>query len=196
MKRAGGRSLQGYNVQVVASEEQVILAAEVTQAHNDSDQLEPMIASARQELESTGVEQPLGTVLANGGYWNSAQIAAVRADGIDVIVPTRDRQRTKPRKLAPRQGPEAERIEAFLSKPASRRDSILTGLTYPAASDHRKAHPRLNATASNAGFFFAEVERQAEGAVLFTAPSQRRPMPPDRPVDRSAAGCLCFRVGA
>jgi hypothetical protein len=56
-------------------------------------------------------------VLADGGYWNSAQISAVRSEGIDVIVATRDRKRTKPRKLAPRQGPEAERIEAVLSKP-------------------------------------------------------------------------------
>jgi transposase len=117
MRRAGGRSLQGYNVQVVASEEQLIVAACVTQAHNDSDQLEPMVARARQELQNVGVEEPIGTVLADGGYWNSSQIAAVRSDGIDVIVPTRDRQRTKPRRLAPRQGPEAERIEALLSKP-------------------------------------------------------------------------------
>jgi transposase len=117
MKRAGGRSVQGYNVQVVASEQQVIVAAQVTQAHNDSDQLEPMVARARQELERAGVEEPLGTLLADGGYWNSPQISAVRADGIEVIVPTRDRQRTKPRKLAPRQGREAERIEALLSKP-------------------------------------------------------------------------------
>ena len=117
MKRAGGRSLQGYNVQVVASEEQVILTAQVTQAHNDSDQLEPMVARARQELENAGVEEPIGTVLADGGYWNAPQISAVRGAGSDVIVPTRDRKRTKPRKLAPRQGPEAERIEALLSKP-------------------------------------------------------------------------------
>lgn len=117
MKRAGGRSLQGYNVQVVASDAQLIVAARVTQAHNDSDQLEPMVARARQELENAGVAEPIGTVLADGGYWNSSQIAAVRSDGIDVIVPTRDRKRTKPRTLAARQGPEAERIEALLAKP-------------------------------------------------------------------------------
>jgi Transposase DDE domain len=34
-----------------------------------------------------------------------------------VIAPTRDRKRTKPRKYAPPQGHEAERIEALLSKP-------------------------------------------------------------------------------
>src|SRR6266508_4707482 len=39
MKRAGGRSVQGYNAQVVASPEQVIIAAQVTQSHNDADQL-------------------------------------------------------------------------------------------------------------------------------------------------------------
>jgi hypothetical protein len=39
MKRAGRRSVQGYNVQVVASEEQLIVTACVTQAPNDSDQL-------------------------------------------------------------------------------------------------------------------------------------------------------------
>jgi transposase len=42
MKRAGGKSVQGYNAQVVASPGQVIVAAQVTQSHNDADQLEPM----------------------------------------------------------------------------------------------------------------------------------------------------------
>jgi hypothetical protein len=37
MKRAGGKSVQGYNAQVVASPEQVIIAAEVTQSHNDAE---------------------------------------------------------------------------------------------------------------------------------------------------------------
>jgi transposase len=117
MKRAGGRSVQGYNVQVVANEAQLIVAAEVTQAHNDSAQLEPMVASARRELEQAGVEEPIGTVLADGGYWNSPQISAVRASGTEVIAPTKDRKRTKPRKYAPPQGREAERMEAFLSEP-------------------------------------------------------------------------------
>jgi transposase len=117
MKRAGGRSVQGYNAQVVADEAQLIVAAEVTQAHNDSTQLEPMVARARQELERAGVEEPIGTVLADGGYWNSPQIRAVRASGTDVIAPTQDRTRAKPRKYAPPQGPEAERIEALLSQP-------------------------------------------------------------------------------
>jgi hypothetical protein len=117
MKRAGGRSVQGYNAQVVASPEQVILAAQATQSHNDSDQLEPMVAHAVDTLREAGIEEPIGIVLADGGYWNGPAIANVREQGIDVLIPTQDRRRTRPRKLSPRQGEEAQRIEALLSKP-------------------------------------------------------------------------------
>jgi hypothetical protein len=120
MKRAGGRSVQGYNVQVVASPEQVILAAQVTQSHNDGDQLEPMVAQAAEELRAAGIREPIETVLADGGYWNSPAITEVRGRGIEVLVPTQDRRRTAPRKLSPRQGAEARRIEAVLSKPEGR----------------------------------------------------------------------------
>jgi transposase len=117
MKRAGGRSVQGYNVQVVASPEQVILAAQVTQSPNDADQLVPMVAHAARALRRAGVEEPIGTLLADGGYWNSPAITDVRGQGIDVLVPIQDRRRRAPRKLSPRQGAEARRIEAVLSKP-------------------------------------------------------------------------------
>jgi transposase len=117
MKRAGGKSVQGYNAQVVASPEQVILAAQVTQSHNDADQLEPMVAKAVETLGEAGIQAPIGIVLADGGYWNSPAISKVRQQGIDVLVPTQDRRRTTPRKLSARQGEEAERIEAVLSKP-------------------------------------------------------------------------------
>jgi transposase len=117
MKRAGGRSVQGYNAQVVASPEQVIIAAEVTQSHNDSDQLEPMVVKASDTLREAGIQEPIGIVLADGGYWNSPAIANVREQGLDVLIPTQDRRRTRPRKLAPRQGDQAQRIEDVLSKP-------------------------------------------------------------------------------
>jgi transposase len=117
MKRAGGKSVQGYNAQVVASPEQVIIAARVTQSHNDADQLEPMVAKASDTLRDADIEEPIGIVLADGGYWNSPAIASVREQGIDVLIPTQDRRRTRPRRLSPRQGAEAQRIEAVLSKP-------------------------------------------------------------------------------
>jgi hypothetical protein len=120
MKRAGGKSVQGYNAQVVASPEQVIVATQVTQSHNDADQLEPMVAHAAETLRQAGVSDAIGIVLADGGYWNSPAINEVRKQGIDVLVPTQDRRRTAPRKLSPRQGREARRIEATLSTVAGR----------------------------------------------------------------------------
>lgn len=93
------------------------MAAEVTQSHNDSDQLAPMVAKAGEALREAGVEEPIGTVHADGGYWSSPGIGEVRGRGIDVLVPTEDRRRSKPRKLSARQGPEAQRIEAVLSRP-------------------------------------------------------------------------------
>jgi len=116
MKRAGGRSVQGYNAQVVASPGQVIIAAQVTQSHNDSDQLAPMVACAAETLRDAGIQEPIGIVLADGGYWNSPAITNVREQGVDVLIPTQDRRRTRPRRLSPRQGGEAQRIEAVLSQ--------------------------------------------------------------------------------
>src|SRR6266508_3689495 len=101
----------------VASPEQVIIAAQVTQSHNDADQLAPMVARAADTLREAGIQEPVGIVLADGGYWNSPAIANVREQGIDVLIPTRDRRRTTPRKLSPRQGDEAQRIEAVLATP-------------------------------------------------------------------------------
>jgi transposase len=115
MKRAGGKSVQGYNAQVVASPEQVILAAQLSRSHNDADQLEPMITRATETLCEAGVEESIGIVLADGGYWSSSAITGVRNRGVDVLVPTQNRRRSAPRKLAPRQGGEAQRIDRVLA---------------------------------------------------------------------------------
>jgi transposase len=115
--RTGRAAVQGYNAQAVATAEQIIIAADITQQANDSGQLEPLISTAAQTLCDLGVAEPLETVLADGGYWNSAQIRALRERGLDPIVPTKAAKRIKPRTLAARQGPEAERIEAFLDTP-------------------------------------------------------------------------------
>jgi transposase len=117
MGRAGGASVQGYNVQVLASPEQVILATEVTQAHNDGAQLGPMVASAVAEIRAAGIGEQIGTVVADGAYWNAPTIAEVRQRGIEVLIPTANPRRTAPRTLAARQGEEARRIEAILATP-------------------------------------------------------------------------------
>jgi hypothetical protein len=115
--RTGRRTVQGFNVQLVANANQIVLAAEVAQSINDGDQLEPMVDCAISELARAGIEEPISAVLADGGYWNSTQIAATRARHIDVLVPAKNRRRTQPRKNAPPQGDEARRMEAILHTP-------------------------------------------------------------------------------
>jgi transposase len=109
--------VQGYNAQAVATGEQIIVAADITQQSNDSGQLEPMIRQAVQTLTAAGSREQVGTVLADGGYWNNAHITALGEEGMQVIIPTRSASRTKARKLSPKQGPEAERIDRRLQTP-------------------------------------------------------------------------------
>jgi hypothetical protein len=90
------------------------VAIALTQQANDSGQLQPMIDTALRALERAGIDQQPETVLADGGYWNSAQIAALGHHGLQVIVPTKSATRTKARTLSPRQGPEAQRIDKVL----------------------------------------------------------------------------------
>ena len=79
--------MQGYNAQAVATEDQIVIAAEVTVASPDFGHLEPMICAAREELRRIGVEQPPGVVLADAGYWHQVQMERLLGDGLTVLIP-------------------------------------------------------------------------------------------------------------
>jgi transposase len=117
IRRTGRPTVQGYNAQAVATVGQIIVAADVTQHGVDATQLEPMIRQAGETLANAGVTEEIQTVLADGGYWNGPHMKALGQAGIEVIVPTRSAVRTKARKLAPKQGPDAERIDRLLDTP-------------------------------------------------------------------------------
>ena len=74
--------VQGYNAQAVATEDQIVIAAEVTVASPDFGHLEPMIRAARDELRLVGVEQPPDVVLADAGYWHQVQMERLLGDGL------------------------------------------------------------------------------------------------------------------
>jgi transposase len=84
-----GKLIQGYNVQAAVADGQVILAATATESANDQAQLQAMVDAARANLRASGIEDEIEQVLADSGYWNSAQIAALQHDGLDVLVPPR-----------------------------------------------------------------------------------------------------------
>jgi len=83
----GQPNIQGYNAQAVVTEQQIIIAAEVTNRSPDFGQLEPMVNAALGELEEAGVSERPQTVLADAGYWHTNQIEHLLADGFQGLVP-------------------------------------------------------------------------------------------------------------
>jgi transposase len=87
--RYRGMAVQGYNAQVVANEHQVIVAARVTNDANDARQLAPMLQAAQANLARAGISEPIGTLLADGAYFNRQAITAAERAGITVLIPPR-----------------------------------------------------------------------------------------------------------
>jgi len=70
----------------VTTEDQIIVAAEITTKGGDFEELDPMIAAAERELKTAGVEESPGVVLADAGYWSNEHIDSLRERGIVPIV--------------------------------------------------------------------------------------------------------------
>jgi transposase len=79
--------VQGYNAQAVCTEDQIVIAAEITVDSPDFGHLGPMIAAARDELTRAGHAQPPQVILADAGYWHQAQMERLLADGLTVLIP-------------------------------------------------------------------------------------------------------------
>ena len=83
MLRARNRFLQGYNAQAAVSEDHIVVAAELTNAANDSTQLVPMIDATRENLAE--VDSPdVGVFVADAGYWSAENLS--RVPDIDLLV--------------------------------------------------------------------------------------------------------------
>lgn len=78
--------VQGYNAQAVVTENQIIVAAEVTQEANDVHQLHPMLKQAERNLEAVGSRERIDVGLADAGYWSQANME--QAEGPELLVAT------------------------------------------------------------------------------------------------------------
>jgi len=91
---AGGGFEQCYNAQaVVAAGSLLVVAAEVVQATNDKQQLQPMLNKIAALPDTLGEVE---TLLADNGYFSAANVTACAAAGIDPLV-AMDRQPHHPR---------------------------------------------------------------------------------------------------
>jgi transposase len=71
--------VQGYNAQAAVNEQQIVLAAEVTNTSTDFSQLDPMVTATLGELERAAIEQLPEAVAADAGYWNEQHMDEVVA---------------------------------------------------------------------------------------------------------------------
>ncbi len=124
MKTAKGY-VQGYNAQAVATAQQIIIAADVTQEANDVKQPEGMMAQAQSNAAAVGIEEKIDVGLMDAGYWSEANVEALsRADMPEVLIATTKdwKQRKAMREYPPPRG----RIPANLSARERMERKLLT----------------------------------------------------------------------
>ena len=89
--------VQGYNAQAAVTTEQIVVAAEISIESLDTANLQPMVETARRELEAAGVTDKPGVVLADAGYWKNDAIEAIVNQGIQTLVAPDADKRKEPR---------------------------------------------------------------------------------------------------
>ncbi|MDP3063097.1 MAG: IS1182 family transposase [Chloroflexota bacterium] len=117
--------VQGYNVQAVVSEDQIVVAIGVTQEANDVHQLLPMLERTKENLEAAGIVERPRAGLADAGYWSEANIKACMGEGMPelFIATTKD---WKQRKAARERGCPRGRIPKGLSMRERMERKLLT----------------------------------------------------------------------
>lgn len=99
---------QGYNSQAVVTEEQIIIAAEVTNQENDYEQLHPMLKMARENLKEIAPRKTprIKTALADAGFASNANFGAEKPEGPELLIATRKdwKQRQEAAESSPPRG--------------------------------------------------------------------------------------------
>ena len=116
--------VQGYNAQAVVTNEQIIVAAELTQEENDVNQLHPMLNKAKENVQDIGIEKRLQAGLADAGYWSEGNMEKGLPDELELFVATK--KDWKQRKAMREQKVQRGRIPEGLSKREQMERKLLT----------------------------------------------------------------------
>jgi len=87
MRTKGQPTVQGYNAQAAVTDNQIIVAAEITTETPDFGHLEPVFEAALRDLELAGVNERPGVVVADAGYWHKRQMENIVTGGTQVLIP-------------------------------------------------------------------------------------------------------------
>lgn len=88
MKTRSGAYIQGYNGQAVVTEEQIIVAADVTQEANDVHQLHPMLEEMKESLDEAGIEEEPEVAIADTGYLSEENLKNADPEGPELLIAT------------------------------------------------------------------------------------------------------------
>lgn len=86
--------VQGYNVQLAVTEDQIIIAQDVTQQGNDQYQLHPMLAQVEANRRTLGLPRA-GVAIADAGYCNAENLARAPAGEPELYIATRNEHRLR-----------------------------------------------------------------------------------------------------
>ncbi|MGH2772899.1 MAG: IS1182 family transposase [Actinomycetota bacterium] len=79
--------IQGYNAQAVVSEDQIVIAADVTNQATDTAQLHPMLTQAKEDLKTAGSDRKIKVLLADAGYYSEDNLKQ-QDEGPELLVAT------------------------------------------------------------------------------------------------------------
>jgi hypothetical protein len=75
----GRNFIPAYNAQAAVTEDQIIVAAEITTDGGDVEQPEPIVSATERELNEAGVDERPEVVLADAGYWGWSSRSSARS---------------------------------------------------------------------------------------------------------------------
>jgi len=106
--------VQGLNAQAAVTEDQVIVAEDVTQQANDRQQLHPMIEQVEANRQAVSVKEKIGAALADAGYSSDDNFTKTPAGDAELLVATHKdwKQRKAMQDLPPPQGPAPSGLSA------------------------------------------------------------------------------------
>ena len=116
--------VQGLNAQALTTEQQIIVAEDVTQEENDKQQLHPMLEQAEENRQAVEIEEEIGVALADAGYCSEDNFTKKPAGDIELLVATR--KDYKQRKAMVEQPPPEEPIPVNLSSTELMERKLLT----------------------------------------------------------------------
>lgn len=78
--------VQGLNAQAVTTEQQIIVAEDVTQEENDKQQLHPMLEQTETNRAEVGIKEKTGVALADAGYCSQENFTKKPAGDVELLV--------------------------------------------------------------------------------------------------------------